>query len=177
MWSCNITGLLYAKEMDAYLLGLSGAFSEATPKWGDVSAFANHSLSFLRHDLGLWMVGSGTMHSLPSMVCRRQPMMVRGVTRLVGIAITQLLLLKKANELINKRRIYYLNAYRRKIHTGERWKRAFTFSPAVRKRNWNDMTGCLVSSSSPGIHKGKTARDIFLELIIFWHYLFLSKCP
>lgn len=61
-------------------------------------------------------------------------MRVRGVTRLLGTAITQLLLLNKANELINKRRIYYLNAHRRKIHAGGRWKHARTFSSAVCKK-------------------------------------------
>lgn len=58
--------------------------------------------------------------------------MVRAVTCLVGTAITQLLLVNKANELINKRIIYNrLNAHRRKIHTGGRGKCAFTFNSAV----------------------------------------------
>lgn len=55
---------------------------------------------------GLWHVGqSVTVHSVPSAVCRGQAVMVRGVTAFVGAAITQLLLLKKAKKMINKRRI------------------------------------------------------------------------
>lgn len=88
--------------------------------------------------VGLWHAGPCVnVHSLPSTVCRGQSVMVRDVTHLVDTAITQLLLLNKVNELINKRRIYYLNAHRRKIHTGGRWKCAFTFSSAVCKKELN----------------------------------------
>lgn len=75
-----------------------------------------------------------TVHSLPGTACRRPSVMARGVTCLGGTAITQLFSLNKANELINKSRMYYLNAHRRKIPTGGRWKRAFTFSSAVCKK-------------------------------------------
>jgi len=60
--------------------------------------------------------------------------MARGITCLVGTAIAQLLLLIKAYELINKRRIYCISAHRREIYTGGRWKHASTFSSAVHKK-------------------------------------------
>lgn len=111
------------------------------PKSGDIRALPNQCLvSFQWHNPGVWMAGlwhAGpcvTMHSLPSMVCRRPSVVVRSVTHLVGTAVTQPLLLNKANELINKRRIYYLNAHRRKMHAGGRWKRAFICSSAVCKK-------------------------------------------
>lgn len=44
MWNCNMTGLLSVEAKDANLLGLTGTFPEAAPKFGDLREVPNHSL-------------------------------------------------------------------------------------------------------------------------------------
>lgn len=132
MWNCNITRLLSAEEMDAYLFSLTGTFSEAAPKSGDLRALPNHSLRGVYGGaLAHWDMchhAPTSQHSLQETIrdCHRCHMSCEHSNYFF-------LVLNQANNLINKRRIYYLNAHRREIHTAGRWTCSLPFSSAVWK--------------------------------------------